>query len=415
MRRFAWVMVLVAVAGMLFAAGAKEEVREITVLGTTSGEIYEYATRRMQEDFPGVTVRNAGVDLSDGSTLSMDALLAAGTPPNVYEDWIGRASKYMVPEFALPLQDYVRDLDAYYPQYLDLYTRDGNVYGLPMPINPQGMAVNMDIMREIGFTPTWDWTIADFLTMAELVKQRYGGEKWATGMFAATQSGDYLINNWFPAFGAEWFAEGYEKTTIAKRGASVHAFFQLLAREGYIPPNSAALADADYVHQVGGGRIAAAAMMPGWIKVYQDAAIKNGVIDKPWAVEFFPFPTATGKPVPTFASGHGLVIHNTGTEADKWAARWAEYLNDAWSQLNTPAVTPTRGDTGWTASDPLLAQTIRIANDHGVYNSGITLQFFAAFRPQHFPVLQKVLRLELTPEDSIKEYEARINQVLAEK
>jgi len=45
---------------------------------------------------------------------------------------------------------------------------------------------------------------------------------------------------------------------------------------------------------------------------------------------------------------------------------------------------------------------------------GLTSPKYAAVRPQHYPVLQKVLRLEITPADAAAEYEARINEVLAE-
>ncbi len=107
------------------------------------------------------------------------------------------------------------------------------------------------MMKEIGYTVPDNWTIDDFLKMAELVKQKYNGKKWATGMFAANQSGDYYINNWFASFGANWYNnKNYDKAVVADNGgAKVYEFYQTLVKNGYVPPNCATLNDDDYVEE----------------------------------------------------------------------------------------------------------------------------------------------------------------------
>ena len=57
--------------------------------------------------------------------------------------------------------------------------------------------------------------------MAELVKQKYNGKKFATGMFAANQSGDYLLNNWFASFGVSFYKNGdYNNPVMASTGGA---------------------------------------------------------------------------------------------------------------------------------------------------------------------------------------------------
>lgn len=434
-RKWALFLVALLLAGSAFG----QEERTITLLHGGDPDLggwtrYTDAAERMQADYPGVTVEMLQVDLSDGSTLTMDALNAAGDAPNVYVDFIGRVSKSLVPEYALDLNGYIRDLD----QYVDLkpYTRDGAVLGLPDAGGAQGMAVNMDLMREIGFTPTWDWTVEDFLKMAELVKQHefvkveivepgffgrlFGRKpkeirtpvaKYATGMFAANQSGDYLINNWFATFGAEYYADGYDYTTIAEGGAKVYEFFQTLVRNGYIPPDSATLTDDDYVLQWARGELAATAFFPAWVKPYIDTVVANGT-GKPFEYQFFPFPGQA----PTYVSAGAFVVHKTGTEADKWAARFVEYANGVKFQEYTASIgsVPPRRDVSQ-PSDPRVAETSRIMADFGVFDLGSTMPFFARTRPQHFPILQRVLKLEVTPEDAIREYAAAINKAIADE
>ena len=211
-------------------------------LGATK---FDYALAKLKADFPDAKVDMIKLDLSDGSTLTMDAMLAAGQAPNVYQDTIVRSSKYMVPEYAMPLDGLIRDIDKYDPRALEPYRRGGKLLALPIPGGAQGMAVNLEIMADIGYTVPGRWTVDDFLTMAKLVKDKYHGQKWATGMFAGNQSGDYLINNWFASFGVKYYSAGdYSHSTIAETGgAKVYEFFQKLVKNGYVPPNSATLVD----------------------------------------------------------------------------------------------------------------------------------------------------------------------------
>ena len=93
---------------------------------------HAYVESLLKKDYPNVKVKWLTLDLSDGSTLTMDALLAAGTPPNVYVDSMVRASKYMVPEYALPLDNYIRDLDKYYPSSLEMFRVNGKLLASPI-------------------------------------------------------------------------------------------------------------------------------------------------------------------------------------------------------------------------------------------------------------------------------------------
>jgi ABC-type glycerol-3-phosphate transport system substrate-binding protein len=380
--------------------------------------LFRHALAQLKKDFPSVEVDMMKVDLSSGSTMTMDALLAAGRAPNVYMDFIGRVSKYLVPEYALDLKANVRDIGKYLPSALAPYTRGGHVLGLPSPGGAQGMAINLDLMKEIGFEVKPDWMISDFLRMAELVKKHYGGKKWATGMFAANQSGDYLINNWFAAFGAQFYTGGnYGKTAIAQTGGEkVYAFFQTLASKGYIPPGAATLTDDDYVIQWAKGDIAATAFFPGWTDPYFKTVIDQGLIQKPFNYKFVAFPRIDGgKAVPTYISSAAFVVRKTGTAVDQVAARLVEYLNDAYNQGNqaiAQKTVPNRSDVKVESKDARFLETVAIAKFNGIFDVGLTIPTFSAIRATGYPILQKVLNLQITPGQAIKEYEAKINEAI---
>jgi ABC-type glycerol-3-phosphate transport system substrate-binding protein len=422
---FTLLFALILTAG-LFAAAAPESEQpakplEISILYSGLTDIggqtdLAWATAELRKEFPGIIVTGYQVDLSDGSLLTMTTLLASDDAPNIYMDTLVRSSAFIRADFALPLDEYITDIEQYDESALAPFRRDGKLLGLPLPGGAQAMALNLDMMKDIGYTVPDNWTIADFLTMAAKVKAKYGGEKYATGMFAANQSGDYLINNWFAAFGAEYYNAGdYSKTTIKETGgAVVHEFFQELMRAGYIPENSAELTDDDYVLQWARGEIAATAFFQPWVKPYQDVVAAQGF--KPFNYKFVPFPRAPWvDAVPTYYMTAAMVVHKTGTPEDAAAAMLVQLLNSAKIQTVKAAAgnLANRADVTAVPDDPWTAQIMAIVKANGIFDVGLTNEKYSATRPQHFPILQKVLNLSITPDESIKAYEAAINEALS--
>lgn len=415
-------MFLMFISG-IYSAGVEEENQTITVLTAGNPEypngktMMEIATDLLKVDYPNVVIEMNTVDLSDGSTLTLDAMIAAGTAPNVYLDTIVRSSKYMVPEYALALDEYVSDLNAYEKSTLAPYRRDGKLYGLPQAGGAQGMCINLDLLADVGYQlpDAKDWTIAEFLKLAELVKDKYPGEKFVTGMFAANQSGDYLINNWFASFGVQYYANGYDYTTIKDTGgAAVYEFFQMLVDEEFIPPHAAQLTDDDYVMQWAKGELAATAFFEGWTAIYIDAANKLGY--EPFDYVFYPFPKAPGvDKVPTYFMNGVIIVNNSDSELkNKIAGKLAQYLNcvEIQEQGSLQNVLPTRTDARNLSSNIHNVEISQIVSDNGFFDVGLTNPTFPIIRPLHYPILQKVLEGTFTPEEAITEYEKRINAEL---
>lgn len=377
----------------------------------------ERAADKTKADFPGLEIEFLQVNLSSGSTISMDALLAAGTPPNVYFDNMVRLSKYMVPEFALDLNKYIRDIKMYNKNTLSQYTRKGALLGMPHPAQAQGICINLDIMKEIGFEVKWDWTIDDFLKMAELVKQKYGGKKYATMLFAANQSGDYLLHNWFEAFGAHYYKNGdYDNSVIAKTGgAKAYEFYQKLIKNGYVPPNASTLNDDDYALEWSKGNLAATPFFTSWNDVYFKSAMDQKLIEKPFNYKYVPFPHASNvKGTPTYAMTAAYVVYKSPDEqVNKIAARFVEYVTSAEIQsleAKFAFVIPSRIDATPPVGEHAEA-TMKIANENGYYDCGITDPRFTERRALQFPILQKLFNFAITPEAAIKEYEKKLSAV----
>lgn len=379
--------------------------------------IYTIAEEKLKKDFPDVKIVYSIIDVTAGSTMTMDAQLAAGTPPNVYVDSTVRAGKYMDANFALDLNKYVRDLDKYNKGVLDPYKFKGKLLGIPQYGGAQAMCINLDIMDEIGYTVKWDWTITDYLEMAEMVKQKYGGKKWATMLFAANPSGDYLLHNWFSAFGTKYYVNGdYDNSVVAKTGgAKAYEFYQLLIKNEYVPKNAATLNDDDYCLQWLSGNLAATTFFPNWTEMYLKQGMDQGIIKKPFNFTFVPLPRGVGvNGVPTYVNNGVYVVYNSpDKKANEIAARWVEYANGPEAQglsAKYESTVPNRVDV-IPSTDKNVKLTTKIASEYGIYDAGLTDGRFSERRALQFPILQKLFNFKITPENAIKEYEKALSKV----
>ena len=135
-----------------------------------------------------------------GEDITVAAMVAAGDAPDIYVGFAGRAGKYLVSEYAQPLDidESVWDADV-----LETYKHDGVLYGLPFSLPVQAMYINTTVTDAAGYDiPDGAWDIFDYIEMLEAIRDS-GYEGWPTFLYAGSPSADYLWLNWFSAFGIE--------------------------------------------------------------------------------------------------------------------------------------------------------------------------------------------------------------------
>ena len=368
----------------------------------------------------GNKVKVMTLDLSTGSTMSIDALVAAGTPPNLYADFAGRVAKYMVPQFALDLRGYVKDLDDIIPSVRELVTKNGAVYALPGTTWGVAMCVNDTILEEAGYKLPKDWTIDEFLKAATLIKAKVPG-KYATFLFAENQSSDQWWMPWFYAFGARVYAPGdYSKTVInTPKGLAAVRFFKLLEDKGYAPPGAAGLDDDDALAAWGMGKVAFLGMQVGHTAAMQ-SAVDQKLLDKPFKFHFAAFPHAKGeKPTPAAAGPTLYLVHKDKNDAmNKAAARLAWYMSGPEYQKVVAlggVGYPTRKSITATSGNPRDEEIAAVMAKNGVCDFGIVTQTFSGVRAQMFPLLAEMYTGKLAPEAVLPKYEKAVNDILSGK
>ena len=411
MKRLAILILAVFITGFAFGAGSEEQKdMTIVVAGVGVGMGTEEAPSQkmdlvysvIMERYPFVTIETIDADIATGEDVTMLALLAAGTPPDIYTDFEGRAGKYVTPAFALPLEV---DESLYFG--LAKYKRGGKLLALPENSAAQGMVINTSLLDEIGYTLPDTWTIEDFLGMCAAVKAAGIEDVYGTGLFAANPSADYLWVNWFASFGiTNFFNDDYTRSLADGPGfLAAWRFFDTLMREGYIHPNAAMWpVSPDFLGAIGAGTMAAYGARIGWADGMQSGAIANGKSRTgryEWIVR--QFPSADGQAV-TIAPAHIAVGHKTDDPVR------AEIITELLLLWTGPEVQTanTRLSGVPSRTDVPLSTTMNkgedfvvdIAQNVGMLDVGFANSWYYETRSAGPKILQPLLKGDITPEQA---------------
>jgi len=110
----------------------------------------------------------------------------------------------------------------------------------------------------------------------------------------------------------------------------------------------------------------------------------------------------------------GAFVVHSGTDAqNEVAGRFVEYLNDANVQSAFVMMNgdiANRTDVSVVNGNPHIRQIQSIVKAGGLFDVGLTTPMFTPRRSTHFPILQKVLNLAISPDEAIAAYEKALNE-----
>jgi len=414
MKKLFLILLIFLCAVSLFAKRVQE--RKLTILYSGPNppaypkSQWEDSVEKVMAKFPGLTVEFQKIDLSTGAPVTMDTLIASGMAPDIYNDAMVRLSRYIIPEFALPLDEYM-DLKGYLG--IEPLTKGGKVLALPHSGSAQAMCLNLDLLDKVGYKVPDNWTLDDFLEMCAKVKaysDKTGEDVYGTGLFAGNQSGDYLWMNWFAVFGVKLYDADFTESTQAKGGEKVWAFFKMLKDKGYVQANSAALNDDDYALDWSKGKFAATAFFPSWNGVYFKSAMEQGLIKAPHRYVYVAFPNKA----PSATSYSGFVINKNSKEREAAVelVRLMTTVEKDSERVRIEGLIAYREGSTAKPNDPHVAEVDSVVKANGLYDLGVSNSWFSEVRAQGFPILQAVLNGKLTPAQAAVEYSKKVNEII---
>lgn len=367
-----------------------------------------YYTKRYAEIEPGVKITLMEADISQGNTITIDSLVAAGKAPDVYYDHISRTGKFIVPEYAIALEDYV-DLSYMQSKMIEGFKRKGKTYGLPMGLVVQAMILNTDILDAAGYKVPDNWTVDDYRAMAKAVKAK---GKYATVLFAQNQSGDYFWMNWFASFGVKFYNEDHTKSTFESTGgAKGLAWFMEMLNNGWVPKEAANLNDDDYLLYLTKGDVASGGLYLGHFPILE-SGVKQGIIPRMPNLRYVSFPNNA----PACQQLGAIVGHKTKDEKrNKAIAKYMTFMSGVESQTMDTLLQgsiPTCNGVTAKSPHPLWPSQVAVAQNNGLYDLGLSLPQFGEIRKQMYPLLQRMYAGELTPDQVAKMYTENVNKIL---
>lgn len=378
---------------------------------------------RFEKAHPGVKVRSILIDLSTGSTMSMDALVAAGNAPDVYDDFAGRAGKYAVPEYALDMTPYLTaaEIADINPAILAYVKKQGKILALFGNSWANAFAVNLDMLASVGYTmpSSGKWTIDQYLALGKALKAK---GLYLHYLFAKNQSSDQWWMPWFYAFGARQFNPGdYSATRInSAEGIAALNFMKSLVDLGYAPPNPGELDDDMALEAWATGKVATLNMQAGHAGPAIQSAVDQKAISKPFAYAFVEMPHLPGVAHTPTSAGPQFIVSRNSTDAKRNAlvAEFAKLMASAEKLTvvaevakNYPALLSVKPKI----DDPHWGEIKDVVSSAGVADLGITLPKFSAIRGQLFPLLQEFYANRLTAPQVLSRYEVAVNAILREK
>lgn len=388
------------------------------------GDYEKWIAQQFMQEHPEVQV-NVQLLTWEDLPKKVPAAVAAGDPPNLLIDYLGRTSGFAYQDVLEPLETLVpqEELADYQPDYLQMFTINGHLHALPMFCWASHLVGNRALWRAAGaadLLPSLDdpnWTFDEFYRALKAVSKP--NACWPLGLQVSSEQGDYDYLAYFWGFGAKLY-ENRDYTRVAlnsKAGIQGLEFLVKLADEGLLEPGATTIQGNDLENLFWQHRTAITASS---LRMWNDlkAARAENRVREPIELFLAHFPHAQGVT-------NGLAVGPTGVcvfkqedpEKRKWAVELARYLNTPERQQELCANGgwfPTRKSTpDPKPNDPNYRAVRKLIQERGIEDMGLTSPKYYQVRVLLYPQIQAALLHKKTPAQALADYEKAANRVLA--
>lgn len=396
--------------------GLEDETQEI-------GDYERILAERFMEMHPNVTIEVEALQWDELST-KVAASIAAGAPPDILKDYLGRTSAYAHQGLLEPLQGYLPqdELDDYLPSLMDQYTINGDLHGLPLFFWVSHMYGNRAIFEQQGATDLLpadgSWTFEEFEAALQAVA--IDDQVWPLATQVASEQGDYTVLGFFWGMGATIYADGDFSQVVLNSPEGVAALTKLVEwyENGIIIPGVTTIATSDMTNMLYHGQAAIAGGGLSNVAAAQ-IALNEDRITTEWDPFIALYPAAEGIESGGLAAGPtGVVVFQQEDEVKrKWAIEFARFLANAENQMEYAVNSnqfPSRASVGNPfEGNPQFEQVGEWIQTYGVEDMGLSSPHYAEVRVLLPPQLQAALLAQKTPEQALADFEAAANAILS--
>jgi len=396
----------------------KEDVTQVV------GDYEMLLAEQFMEMHPNVTIEVEALDWAD-LTTKVTAAIAAGSPPDVLKDYLGRTSGYAWQGLLEPLEEVLpqEELDDYYPDLIAQYTIDGHLHGLPLFYWITSMAGNKAIWDAAGATDLLplddgEWTFDEFEAALKAVQKP--DELWPLGLQVASEQGDYNYLAYLWGMGATLYPPGDYSKSALNSPAGVAGVQKIIdwVEAGLIEPGATTITGDDMNNMFYTGQTAIMGQGLAAKNALRTAKLE-GRVTADVELFFTMFPHAEGVKTGGMAAGPtgAVVFKQDDPEKRYWAIEFARFLASPELQreycVNSNQF-PSRKSVGAPlAGDPDYEKLLGWVAEYGLSDMGLASPNYYEMRVQLFPRLQAAMLGDKTAEEALAEYEQAANDVLS--
>jgi multiple sugar transport system substrate-binding protein len=389
------------------------------------GDYEMLLAEQFMEMHPNVTIEVEALQWADLST-KVTAAIAAGAPPDVLKDYLGRTSGYAWQDLLEPMEELVptEELEDYLPDLIDQYTINGHLHGLPIFYWITAMSGNKAIWDAAGATDLLplddgEWTFEEFEAALRAVQKE--DELWPLGLQVASEQGDYMYLAYPWGMGASLYPPGDYTQSALNSPEGVAGVQKIVdwVNEGLIEPGATTITGDDLNNMFYAGQTAIMGSSLA-AKTSLDIAKQEGRVPAEVDLFFTMFPHAEGVKTGAMAAGPtGIVVFKQEDPAKRyWAAQFARFLASPDLQreycVNANQF-PSRYSVGTPlAGDSDYEKLLAWVQEYGLEDMGLAAPNYYEMRVQLFPHLQAAMLGEKTAEEALADYEAAANEILGQ-
>ena len=373
-----------------------------------------WQAEQFMEMNPHVKVEVRGLDWPDLSTVVPTAL-AAGDPPDILKDYLGRTSGYGVAGVTVDLFSLLpqEEIDDLLPGLVELYTIDGALHAMPTYFWNHAMIVNKALFDQAGLgdmvpVDDRDWTFDEFYAAATAIKDAGIGVDFPYTLQVASEQGDYDFHAFIWGAGGEiWNPDctpGFDNPNTLAGLEFVNTLYQ----EGLINSDATTAAYADQTNNLFTGK---SAIMGGGMGVLNNTignAITNGEVTVDMDPVIVTYPHAEGEVSGLGVGPSGFAVFDKGRSAYEmeWVTEFLLFLNSTESEITytqNNSQFPARASAGVPlADDENYALTLSLIQERGTENLGLACEGFYEVRISQPPHWQAMFLGQETPQQALE-------------
>jgi len=424
-RRF-WALISVLILLLVVVgAVAQDEMEPVTITYWTDpalatpitmpefdgvGQFEMWQAEQFMEMHPHVTVEVRGLDWPDLSTV-VPAAIAAGDPPDILKDYLGRTSGYGVQDVTVDLFELLpqEEIDDLLPGLVDLYTIDGKLHAMPTYFWNHAMVVNKALFDEAGLgdlipTDDYDWTFDEFYAAITQLKEANPDVEYPS------EQGDYDFHGFVWGAGGDlWLPDCSATAFDDPKTLEGVSFVNQLYQEGLINPDATTASYDEMWNYVFTGKSATVGGGLGAINV----RIPNGEADglrtvEAWDPIVMMYPHTEGELNGLAVGPTGFAVFDKGRSEYEmeWVTNFLLYLNSAEAQITyaqNNSQFPARVSAGTPLEDdPNYVLTAELIQERGTENMGLACPGFGEIRVAQPPHWQAMFLGQETPEQALQ-------------